>query len=231
MHTPTSADEARRPHARPLPQGRAILGGLLVVAAVAVAGFTTRDDPADHRRPYLTAASSFDRGHVIEATDLATAALDLDPGVEAGTFTDGSSLVGVVVISPVSAGELIQHSDLALATTTDRPDRAALEVTFPVERDRAPRSLQPGEHVTVLATHTAAGGSTTNVAVDQALVVAYERGEDGFSASGTAVLTIALASTDDHLAVVHDTQVGALTVIRANSRPSATPTAPGDSDE
>ena len=78
-------------------------------------------------------------------------------------------------------------------------------------------SKQAGTRVSILATHTTAGEASTRVSVADAVVVHYDPGETGFAASDTGVLTVALASTDDHLSLVHDTQVGSLTVIRANS--------------
>jgi len=217
MTVPTSADGARVPLSRPLAPGRAVVGGLLVVAAVALTVIATRDPAVDRRQAHVVAAGDLGPGQLLTDEDLATALVELDEGIASASFTDPIAVRGAVVVNPVAAGELVQRSDLAAATHTDRADQAAVEVTFPVQRSRAPRSLQPGERVTVLATHTAAGGSTTSVSVRDAVVVHFDAGDSGLTAGDEAVLTLALASTADHVGVVHDTQVAALTVIRDNS--------------
>lgn len=215
MNRAFSADGQRRGRARPLPQARALVGALLVVVAVGLTTAITRTPPVDDRSPYVVVARDLHAGEIIAVEDLRTALLQLDTELSQGAFTDPEAVVGAVMLSSRRQGELIQSGDVAPAASTDGRTAAA-EISFPVERARAPRALEPGERVTVMATRTEAGQASTEVAIRDALVVAYELADDGFAAASTATLTLALGPDDDPVAVAHASQVAELTIVRTN---------------
>lgn len=205
---------------RALPGGRAVVGGFLVaLAAVGIfAGYTTAT--ADAREPWLVARQDLPLGHRITRADLATLPIDLPGPLRARSYRDVGQLVGAVVIGPVAQGELIQSSDVLAGAGSDR------QISFPVASARAVDGrLRKGEFVDVLATYGTGAEGYTVVVVRSARVADRHESRSSLAGSGDEVVTLAVPTAGDTLAVAHAVDAGTVTLVRA-AAPAPTETAP-----
>ena len=205
-----------------------MLGGFLVaLAAVGIfAGYTSAT--GDTRLHYLVAARDLPLGHRISAGDLGTLPMDLPGPLRSRSYRSPSQLVGTVVIGPVAEGELVQSSDV-LAGAGDAQDR---QISFPIESARAVNGLlRRGEMVDVLATYGTGADSYTVVVVAGARIADRRQSGGSLSDGGDEVVTLAVPTSADTLAVAHAVNAGAVTLVRAGGPSSAgegaTYTAPG----
>lgn len=220
--SPPATGQAARPlrRRRTLPGGRAVVGGFLVaLAAVGIfAGYTTAT--SDDREPFLVARRDLPLGHRITRADLGTLPMDLPGLLRARSYRDPTQLVGSVVIGPVSKGELIQSSDV-LAGDAGATGAADRHISFPIESARAvDGSLRRGEFVDVLATYGTGADGYTVVVVRGARLADRHESEGTLADSGDEVITLALASDADTVAVAHAVNAGVVTLVRAGGPPA-----------
>lgn len=210
----------RRP--RPLPGGRAVVGGLLVaLAAVGTfAGYAKAT--ADHRLDYVVASHTLAVGHRITAQDLATAPMDLPPSIADGlAFRDPSRLIGALLVGPVSGGELIQAGDLVADPLASR-DR---ELSFSIKASLAvDGTLRPGDRVDVLATYGNGPTATTLAVARDVPVVATTEAAASLGTAGdqTEVVTLALADSGQTLAVTQAVNAAQVMLVRSTGATPAT---------
>ena len=213
--TPDPDRRPRRPHpaGSARPNGRALVGGLLVTAA-AVAVFAAYAG-AETGPPLRAVAVRTDlpAGHRLTAADLVAEPVDLPAGTAQSGFVAVDDLVGAITLAPLQADELVQRS----AVLTDGRNRpAGHEFSFPVDRERAlDGDLRPGETVDLLATYGSGADATTSVLARLATVVKVQANGKGTIGGGNLVLTVGLESPDSVLDAAHAAQVAELTVIRA----------------
>jgi len=211
---------------RTLPGGRAVVGGFLVaLAAVGVfAGYTSAT--ADARRPYLVARQDLALGHRITRADLATLPMDLPSILRAKVYRDPSQLLGALVIGPVSRGELVQSSNV-LSKDQSPLDR---QISFPIDSARAVSGqLRRGELVDVLVTYGTGADGYTAAVVQGARVADRSVTRGSLSDRGSEVITLAVASAADTLAVAHAVSAGTVILVRAGApgvEAAGQPTAP-----
>lgn len=210
---------------RTLPGGRAVVGGFLVaLAAVGVfAGYTSAT--ADTREPYLVARQDLALGHRITKADLGTLPMDLPSLLRSKVYRDPSQLLGALVIGPVSKGELVQSSNV-LSRDQSTDDRL---ISFPIESARAVNGqLRRGEFVNVVATYGTGADGYTAAVVQGARVADRSITRGSLSDRGTEVITLAVATPDDTLAVAHAISAGTVILVRVPAagagEPAVTPT-------
>jgi Flp pilus assembly protein CpaB len=186
---PTDAPrrEVRRRSA--LPSGRAVVGGFLVAAAVVgVVGVASGGGgtPADR---YAVVRVDVDAGEVLRAGDLDLVPIDLPDAQRAVSYTDLSVLQGATALGPLTAGQLVQSSDVA--KPPGGPGLAS--VSLPVEPARAlDGELRRGDRVDVIATSKEGGGARTRTVTAGALVIdVVEQGGGGLG--GPTGLSVELA--------------------------------------
>ena len=188
-----------------LPNGRAVLGGLLVAAAAVgtYSAWSGADDAPTTR--YAVAARDVAVGEVLEASDVELVAMEAPATVATAAFEgdEAALLVGQVAVAPLSAGDLVQRS--ALVVPEDAV--AARQLSFPIDVAAAlAGTLEVGEHVDVLAT---VEGTTELVAADA--VVARVSGDED---DGRLVVLLSVGDDTDLLALATAVQVGDLTLVR-----------------
>ena len=212
---------------RTLPGGRAVVGGFLVaLAAVGVfAGYTS--STADTRRLYLVARQDLALGHRITKADLGTLPMDLPSVLRAKVYRDPSQLLGALVIGPVSEGELVQTSNV-LSKDQSPVDR---QISFPIDSARAVSGqLRRGELVDVLVTYGTGADGYTAAVVQGARVADRSATRGSLSDRGNEVITLAVPSAADTLAVAHAVSAGTIILVRAGAPEPAgvagAPTAP-----
>jgi hypothetical protein len=206
---------------RPLPGGRAVAGGLLVGLAAVLTWVAASGPAGPAGAPAVVARRSVRAGVRLTDADLAVRRIDLPPDVASRTFGSTAALAGAVVVAPIAAGELVQASSVATGVP------AGFELAIPVEDAGLVDGVEPGERVDVLATYgTGTDAFTVAVVLGAVVVEVPAPVSDGFGAAVAPVLTVALRSRADALAVTHAIHAGAVTLVRATAGGSSGGTSP-----
>lgn len=211
-HSDTPRELTRRRH---LPGGRAVVGGFLVALAALGTFVAARGTGGGPSHDYVVAAHDIVAGTTLRASDLRTEGVDL-PGSMAGrAFTDPSAVIGRITTTALANGELVQASAVVEGDAAD----PRFQLSIPVERSRAlDGSLVAGEKVDLLATYGTGSDAITLVVVRGADVLRVDQGQRGtLTANNDTIILIAVANSDDALAVTHAAQAGKITVVRATA--------------
>jgi hypothetical protein len=195
---------------RRLPDGRAVLGGLLVAASV-VGIYAAHTGPRGASDAYVVAARAIRPGDEFALADLTRVRVDLPPALRGRAFTAPSVLVGATALSPIEAGELVQAGQVV----RKQGGTGTAEVSFPIEASRVGSGLRAGDRVDVIGTY-GTGTDAYSLVIGrhlQILSVARTRGTLG-GESSAVVLTVALAERADSLAIAHATRAAELSVVR-----------------
>ena len=207
---------------RPLPSGRAVVGGLLVAVAM-LAGFAVAG--GSHRGPtgrVVVARHDVRLGTRLSPADVTLVAVDLPGRVAARSFTRVADLDGAVTLAPLAAGDVVQRT----AVSTRGGDAGAV-LSFPLDRDRAlDGDLDLGERLDLLATFGTGDDAPTEVVARGVRLVAVDDDGGGLEGAGKLVVTVELAEPDEVVAVAHATQVATVTLVRTTG--SGDPGPPGD---
>jgi hypothetical protein len=121
---------------RGLPNGRALVGALLVtVAAVGTYTIATGGDEGPDTS-YLVLVDDVHAGETIELTDLSSPAMALTADVAATAERDPSSVAGATALHLLRAGTILDSRSIARAAVVEgTPIAGAHELTLPVPRD------------------------------------------------------------------------------------------------
>jgi hypothetical protein len=169
----------------------------------------------DRRLPYLVAVHQIAPGHHLVEEDLETLLIDLPAELAEAAFTNPNELVGAAVLGPIGAGELFWQTGITPpALGGGEPALTAVEFSFAVESQRAPRTLRPGEHIAMLSTTGRDDTAETTVVVADAVVTDVETNSESFASAGDVTITISLADTGVVLAAVNAAQATDVTIIR-----------------
>jgi hypothetical protein len=184
---------------RPLPNGRAVAGGLLVAVAAVGLFASWRAATAPPTTPYVVAARTL------------TVDLDLPSSLRRQAFADPQALVGTRLLGPLERGELVQASDV---TRTDGARRRQL--SFSIEASRALNgNIARGEHVDVAATYGGGGSDGwTAVIADDVLVADVTAAGSSLGSGRALTLTLSLEDPQEVLAVTHAARAGTITILR-----------------
>lgn len=207
---------------RPLPGGRAVVGGFLVTAAAVGIFAAYTGATSQHGVAYVVARHTLTVGQRIAPADLTTAPMVLSPAIGSQlAFRDPARLVGALVVGPVHSGELIQASSV-VAGADAAGDR---QLSIPIPAARAvDGTLQVGDLVDVLATYGSGADAITVAVVRQAKVVARSDDSSTLDPAGGAseTITLGLARSVDSLAVAHAVDAGQVMLVRSTGAGSAT---------
>ncbi len=207
--TPARHTIGRRPV---LPNGRAVVGGLLVAAA-AVGTFAAWSGAGDGpTTTYVVAAADLPVGHALAAGDLTLAALDVPPSLAARAFDSVDPVVGQLTVAPLAAGELVQRS----AVVVPEGASAGRQVSFAIDvADALAGTIEEGETVDLLVTYSGDDGPVTEVVAAAARVARLP--DAGVGGAGRLVVLLALAPGTDVLAVTSAIRSGDLTLVRSGT--------------
>jgi Flp pilus assembly protein CpaB len=211
------------PQRRFAPNGRAALGGLLVVLAVLALETIGRPGGASISERYVVARHPLAIGSRITAGDLTTARIGVPSGpLRSRVFNEPARLVGAIVLAPVGEGELIQASAVVAAGAQNE----LRQISVPVEAARALGDrLQPGELVDVIATFGSGGDAFTVAVVSGARVVARDTSGGTLGDRKSAVVVLAVSTVEDSLAIANAVAAGQISLVRV-SGVGGSPTAP-----
>lgn len=193
-----------------LPNGRAVVGGLLVAAAAVgtYAAWASADDPPATR--FAIATRDVAVGEVLDASDLELVAMDAHPTVARAAFEgdDAGLLVGQVAVAPLRRGDLVQRSAVVVPEAAD----GARQLSFPIDVSAAlAGTLEIGERVDVLVTEGGDVGEATTTVVAEGATVARILGDDD---GGRLVVLLSVPDGTDLLALTTAARVGDLTLVR-----------------
>lgn len=208
---------ARRPA---LPTGRAVVGGFLVaVSALGIFTAYARATAAP-TTSYVVARHDVAIGTQLAEDDLVALPMKLPEAVAGqAAFDRLSAVVGATTVGPIRKGELVQAGDLV----RKRSGSTELEVSFEIEPARAlAGSLRPGESVDVLATFGAGADAYTVIVVQQARVLASASTRTAL-ATGSDVISLAVASSEAALALTHAVNAGDVTLVRSTGSTASGP--------
>ena len=197
---------------RPLPGGRAITGGFLVALAAVGVFAAASHTRADQRQLFVIARHDLRVGSRIGPSDVAVARMQLPPGLATRrAYHRTAQVVGAVVVGPVGSGELIQAASLA----SHAGPRESRQVSLPIDAARAVGGrLVAGDIVDVAATLGAGGSAETTWIVRGATVVAVDGQGSSLGDRSHQVVTLALASEQDALAVANAVAAGSVSLVR-----------------
>lgn len=192
---------------RPLPGGRAALGGLLVAVAAVGTFAAASGATADPRQSFVVARGDVAVGQRLTRADLATGRMDLPSFVRRRAFaaSEVDELVGSVVIGPMARGELVQASSVVRDAPEGRQVSLALDPARAVGGD-----LQAGEFVDVLAT---VDGSTSTVVRSARVAAVRDRG--GLAGADSLVVTLDVPTEEAAVAVTRAVDAGHVTLVRS----------------
>jgi hypothetical protein len=181
---------------RALPNGRAVIGALLVtIAATGTFAVATADDGRPDRE-YLVVVDDIKAGAAIDLDDVAFEAMHLSPAAASNALQTTRGLEGATALSQLHSGAILDVRDLNGAAFVDGLAITGIhELTIPVPLERAPAELRPGDRVAVLA--YSASDAVLHTAIEDALVLAFEVGGVGIGTTGDARLTLALGRAGD----------------------------------
>ncbi|HUP87216.1 MAG TPA: SAF domain-containing protein [Acidimicrobiales bacterium] len=196
-----------------LPTGRAVVGGFLVAVAALGIFAAWSSASAGPTTTYVVARRDLPIGSRLTADDLTSLPMDLPEVVAArAVFRTEALLLGATTVGPVRRGELVQASDVV----RKRSAPPELEVSFELDSARAlAGTLRAGERVDVLATFGAGGDTYTVAVVRQALVLDAGHGSGRLADSDRDVISVAVTSAQDALALTHALNAGKVTLVRA----------------
>jgi Flp pilus assembly protein CpaB len=174
---------------RGLPGGRAVVGGFLVAASAAGVFAAWQSTSSAPSTSYAIVTSDVAAGDTIDRGDLGLVALDLASAQRRVAFTDLDVLVGATALAPLTAGQLVQSSDVA--KPVGAPSRAQISLRLE-PGDAVGGELRPGDTVNVIATYTAAGTPETTTISRGATVVKLLEDDRRVGAGGSVVLVLAV---------------------------------------
>ncbi len=213
--TPQTLDKNAAASRRPvIPTGRAVVGGLLVAVAAVGTFSAYAGTSGDQGRNYVVVALDLPAGHRIEASDLRVEHGDLTATLAERGFRSADQLEGAVTLAPLTSGELVQHGQVALSD--DATPAPTEEFSFAVDRDRALNgTIRRGEAIDVLATFgTGTDAYTLVVARHASVTDVSELGSNTIGSGSRLILTLALETSDEVLALAHASQVASITIVR-----------------
>lgn len=191
-----------------------LLAAMVLVVALGVLGNVWLWSSSTTAQEVVAARTTIERGSVIDAEDLMTVRVELDPALHTVAGADLTSLVGQRAALDVAAGSLLT-AEAVTATTV--PAQGYSLVGVGVAAARMPgTALVAGDQVRVVATPAVTGGVATSTPDSvSAVVVSTQVGTDA-TGQGQTVITVqvptgdaaalaALAATGD-VAVVLDSR-------------------------
>ncbi len=207
---------------RPLPLAGAALVLLALIGYWAVYSATT------NRTPVLVAAHNLPAGTVLDAGDVRTAELAGDSATMATLLPNQelADVLGRELSTAVAAGSPVARAALASAGSRT----AAFTLVVPALHALA-GALQPGDHVTVLATYSSGDGARARVIARSLRVETVGRPPQGLDrASATVPVTVALPDPSLASALALANSEAKLDLLRDGHKTATAPIPPANSE-
>ncbi|KAA0232633.1 MAG: hypothetical protein JJLCMIEE_00602 [Acidimicrobiales bacterium] len=188
---------------RSLPNGRAVVGGLLIALAAVGVYISYASAGTEATSELLVAAHELSPGDSISAADVERVTVGDISELAGAYFSTPDELEGAVVLGPVAPGELIQRGAVRLPSEAELAagtQGRRFSLQLPAER-ALNGDLAPGELVDVVV--TSGGPDSTEVVVRSALVVEVGDSDDAsLPTESTVRLTLLMDDESDVLATI-----------------------------
>jgi hypothetical protein len=217
--------------ARGLPGGRAVVGAFLVAAAavgVFAAFLTATAEPANQ---YAVAHADVEVGTRFLSLEEVNQAfrlvpLDLPDEIAAQAFGPGEAeaLVGQLVTSPISSGDLLLRS--AVVDDARVPETEKMSFSLPAA-EAVGGTLTEGERIDILATYGTGSDAWTAFVARGVLLVGVDRDAAALGSAEEVTLTVAISSLTDVQALGHAVRAAEVFVTRSTVAEGSTEPAPG----
>jgi Flp pilus assembly protein CpaB len=196
---------------RTLPGSRAIVGGILVAAAVlGTYAASTQSAKAD-MQTVVVATRDIAPGTRLQPGDVRTVKMQIDSALADRIVQSTSKLSGATSLAPLRSGDVIQSSGIAAASSST----PYLEVSFSLPASRAlDGSLRPGETVDILVTDKSVPSAVAHAAVSNAQVLRTQAGNGGMGQSEDLTITVGVKSRSEAAAVAAAIDHGQVTLLR-----------------
>ncbi len=219
-HRQRDAESAR---SRPIlktgnvPNGRAIIGGLLVVIAVLGLLAAYRSSTKVRTIDYLVARADIPAGRVITADDLALAPMVLYRDSARQAFTRPDDVIGKLALIAVSNGTLIQRHALADRILPERGRRLSIELE---PAQALSGRIEPGDRVDVVSTPT--GDAPASVIERNALITNVDGLGDASDvavggSSARVTVTLVVPDEDASRRIIDAKAHGTVTLVGASA--------------
>lgn len=218
---PASDTSPARPRPIPrrsnLPNGRALVGGLLVVIAVLALFGAYRAASKVQTVDYLIVRHEVAAGRTITAADLALAPMVLYRDAASQAFTHPDDVIGKVALVGLSNGSLVERDHLADAALPERGRRVSLELE-PAQALNG--RLSRGDRVDVIATTS---GDAPAVTIERDALVSELDGlrddaQLGVGGSGERLtVTLVVPNQDSARRLVDARAHGTVTLVGASA--------------
>ncbi len=175
----------------PLPNSRAVVGGLLMAVAALGTFVAYQQSTQTRQTMYLVAGANLGAGHVLQRADLGSVTGNLPSVVAAHSFGDAKLVMGQTLVGPVQRGDLLQQSNLTATAVAP----VSFEVPMQVDPGRFPTSLRKGDNVDVLVTMGQGADAKTTV-IARAVRIA-DVGSSNSGALSAAATSIRLVANDE----------------------------------
>lgn len=195
---------------RALPNGRAVVGALLISVAAIGSFLAASGGDTGPSTSYLVATRALRAGQTLTTADVRFEPMTLSEELAQRVLNSDIGLDGATVLRDLRAGELLDSADL-LAGNTASSTPGSHEITIGTPLERTPTSLVAGDRVTILTTLD----DTTRVAVEDAQVIGFDPRPDQIGASGRGILTLAIDDAETVVEVAHLTEIAEITVVRS----------------
>jgi flagella basal body P-ring formation protein FlgA len=196
---------------RPLPAGRAVVGGFLVAVAAAVVFAASLAGSSKPGQAWAVSARPLVAGTVIGPADVTSATMRLSRSAAALAYRQPLSVEGRTLAVALPAGALIESAVL-VPVRQQAPLRPVSVAADPVSL----AGLAPGQPVDVLATRGTGTGAAVIVVVRGATLLAATLSSSSALASGSAgQVTIGVASLGEVEAIVQAAHAGTITLVAA----------------
>lgn len=202
-----------------IPRQRAVLGGLLIASAAALAFIVAARGTATATTAIVVARHDIALGSRIESSDIELRQVALNDQLASHGFDSTDALIGSSTLAPIASGELLQRSAVRSGSSG-----GARGFSFAVQRAHAvDGDLRSGDIVDVLATYGTGLDAETRV-LARSVRISRISGDDTAASTGQSdlIITASLDDPERTLDLAHAAQTASLTVVRTTGAPSAT---------
>ena len=211
-HPHTARDNRIVDLSRRLPNGRAMLGGVLVAVAAIALFAATNAGSSEPTTSYVVTSRTVKAGQVIAKADVSLIALDLPESVARNALDHPRLAVGTIALDGIPAGSVLHRAQTSAGSRTHGKPL----LSFSISADRAAAGdLTAGDRIDVLVTwdHTT-DGDTEVVARNLPVIDVTKPGRSALGDDAKLTVSVNVASGTDLVPLTRAIRAGQLTLVR-----------------
>ena len=211
-HPPEAGENRIVDLSRRLPNGRAMLGGVLVAVAAIALFAAANAGSSEPTTSYVVTSRNVNAGQVISTTDVSLIAMDLPEAVARHALGHPRLVIGTIALDRIPAGSVVHRTQTAAGSRTHGKPL----LSFSISADRAAAGdLSAGDRIDVLVTwdHTT-DGDTEVVARNLPVIDVTKPGRDALGDDAKLTVSINVANGTDLVPLTRAIRAGQLTLVR-----------------